>query len=91
MWPFVVCIAESHFQDIIHFLTTRTTLKGYTSHQKKEVVVCTAEFSIIAGHLYKMGFDEILRRYVPEFERSSILADAHGGAVGGHYEGKETT
>ena len=46
-----------------------------------------ADFSIIAGQLYKMGNDEILRRYVPEFERGQILAEAHGGAVEGHYAG----
>ena len=26
-----------------------------------------------------------------EFERSNILAEAHGGAAGGHYAGKEIT
>jgi len=34
-----------------------------------------------------MGIDEILRRYVPKFERTSILAEAHGGVAGGHYVG----
>jgi len=27
---------------------------------------------------------------VPDFERNNILAEAHGGAVGGHYVGKVT-
>jgi len=48
---FAVCIVDSHFEDIIHFLMTRTTLEGYTSPQKKELVVCAANFSVIAGHL----------------------------------------
>ena len=48
------------------------------------------DFPVIARHLYNMGSDEILRRYVPEFERSSILAKVHGGVVGGHYVGRET-
>lgn len=38
-----------------------------------------------------MGADEILRRYVLDFGRNSILAEAHGGVVGGHYVGKATT
>ena len=38
-----------------------------------------------------MGNDEILRRYVPKFERRNILADAHGGVVGGNYAGREST
>jgi len=37
-----------------------------------------------------MGTDEILQWYVPEFERSSILTDAHGGIAGGHYAGRAT-
>lgn len=28
---FVVRITNSHFEDIIHFLMTRTTLEGYTN------------------------------------------------------------
>eukprot|EP00253_Pinus_taeda_P026246 PITA_26246 len=67
-----------------------TTPEGYTVQQKKELVVCAADFSVIVGHLYKMGSDEILRQYVPEFSRSSILADAHGGVVKGHYAGGAT-
>ena len=58
---FAVCIADGHFEDIIHFLTTGTVPKGYTVQQKKELVVRVTDFSIIVGHLYKMGSDEILR------------------------------
>jgi len=36
---------------------------------------------VIAGHLYKMGNDKILRKYVLEFERGQILAKAHGGLL----------
>lgn len=32
----------------------------------------------------------ILHRYVPKHERQMILAEAHGGAAGGHYAGKAT-
>lgn len=88
---FVVCITDGHFEDIIHFLTTETTPREYLVQQKKELVVRAANFSVIKGHLYKMGNDEILRRYVPEFERSEILAKSHDGIVGGHYAGRETT
>ena len=80
---------NGHFEDIIHFLTTGTTLEGYSIQQKKELVVRATYFSVIVGNLYKMGKDEILRRYVPKFERSSILTDAHGGTAGGHYAGRE--
>ena len=87
---FAMRVADGHFEDIIHFLTTRTTPEGYSVQQKKELVVLVVDFSVIFGHLYKMGNDEILRKHVPEFERSRILTDSHGGTVGGHYAGRET-
>lgn len=84
-----MCIAYNHFVDIIYFLTTGMTPEGYTNQQNKELVVRVEDVSIITGHLYKMGTNEILLRYVHEFERRSIIAEAHGGVVGGHYVGKE--
>jgi hypothetical protein len=52
--------------------------------------VCVADFSLIAGKLYKMGPNEILRRCVMETKRPLILTEAHEGIAGGHYAGKET-
>ena len=57
---FAVRIVDSHFEDIINFLTTGMTPEGYTSQQKKELVVRTIDFFVIAGNLYKMGSYEIL-------------------------------
>jgi hypothetical protein len=53
--------------------------------------VRAADFSLIAGQLYKMGPNEILRRYVMEAECPLILAKSHEGHAGGHYAGKATT
>jgi len=54
-------------------------------------VVCAADFQLIGGQLYKLGHDEILRRYVMEHERTLILANVHEGLAGGHYAGSATT
>jgi hypothetical protein len=62
----------------------------YTVMQKKQLVVCAADFQLIDGQLYKMGLDEILRRCVMEVERPLILAEVHEGITGGHYARKET-
>jgi len=56
---FAVRIVDNHFVDIIQFLTTGMAPEGYTS-QQKELVVRVEDFSVIVGHLYKMGDDEIL-------------------------------
>jgi hypothetical protein len=55
------------------------------------MVVRVADYQLIAGHLYKMGTDSILRRCVLEHERPKILVESHEGIAGGHYAGKATT
>ena len=58
--------------------------------QKKQLVVHAVDFTLIVGQLYKLGPDEILRRYVLEHERRSILEEAHARVAGEHYAGKPT-
>ena len=53
-------------------------------------MVRTTNILVIIGHLYNMRLEEILRCYVTEFERNSILVEAHGRAAGGNYVGKAT-
>lgn len=65
---YAVRIVDGHFEDIIHFLTMGTAPQGYAIQQKKELVIRVVDFTVIVGHLYKMGNDEILRRYVPKFK-----------------------
>ena len=50
-----------------------------------------ANFTLIAGQLYKLGPDEILHRYVLEHEQRNILEEAHARAARGHYTGRPTT
>jgi len=77
-------VVDKHFVDIIHFLTIGTAPEGYTSQQKRELLVCATNFYVIIVNLYKMGSDEIIRRYVLDFEQGSILVEAHGGVARGH-------
>lgn len=48
---FMVHVEDDHFGDIIQFLTTGMVPEGYTTQQKRELVVRVADFLIIAGHL----------------------------------------
>ena len=59
--------------------------------QKKNMVVRAVDYQLIAGHLYKMGANNILRRCVLEHERPRILVEDHEGIVEGHYAEKYTT
>lgn len=65
---YVVHIADGHFEDIVHFLTTGTMPHRYYVQQKKELAIHATDFTVISDHLYKMGNDKILWRYVLEFE-----------------------
>jgi hypothetical protein len=57
---------DDHFIQIVQFLSTEMAPNEYTNFQKKQLVVRAANFSLIAGQLYKMGPDEILRICVME-------------------------
>jgi hypothetical protein len=45
---------DDHFAEIVQFLPTGMEPREYTIIQKKQLVVCTANFQLIAGELYKM-------------------------------------
>jgi hypothetical protein len=54
-------------------------------------VVHAADYQLIAGQLYKLGLDNILRHCVLDHERPNILWECHSGVVRGHVGGKETS
>jgi hypothetical protein len=58
---------------MIQYLSTGTTPQEYSTAQKKKLVVCVADYQLIAGHLYKMGADSILQRYMLEHEIPRVL------------------
>ena len=87
---FTIHITDDYFVDIIKFLTIGTVPVGYSTKQKKQLVVKAVDFTIIIGQLYKLGPNEILRRYVLPHERPLILEEAHASITGGHYSGKHT-
>jgi hypothetical protein len=72
-------------------LSTSTAPKEYNTTQKKNLVVRIVDYQLIAVHLYKMGADSILRRYVLKHEIPRVLAESHEGIARGKYAGKSTT
>ena len=87
---FSIQITDDYYADIIHFLTTGLARDEFTKHQKKQLVVKEADFTLIAGQLYKLGPDEVLRRCVMPHEKDAIIREAHSGTAGGHFTGKPT-
>jgi hypothetical protein len=74
-----VQIVDEHFVYIIQYLSTGTVLQEYNTAQKKNLVFRTVDYQLIARHLYKMGIDNILRKYVLEHEIPRVLAESHEG------------
>ena len=52
---FSIQIADEYYADIIQFLTTGVAPDDFTKQQKKQLVVKAADFTLIAGCLYKLG------------------------------------
>ena len=49
-----------YLDHIATYLTRGKCPKEYVAVQKRHLVVRAAEYELIAGHLYKMGLDQIL-------------------------------
>ena len=62
-------MVDKNFEAIIHLLSTGYAPEGFTTTQKKHLVIRDADFMLIASQLYKLGPDEILRRFVFYYKR----------------------
>jgi hypothetical protein len=49
----------------------------FNSTKKKNLGVRATDYQLIAGNLYKLGVDNVLRRCVMEHEMPIILAEEH--------------
>ena len=54
-----------------------------STNQKKHLVIRFADYTLIAGHMYKLGADEVLQRCVFYYERPWVMSEAHAGVSGG--------
>jgi hypothetical protein len=71
---FSVQIFYEYFADLIDFLSTGFSPREFTTAHKKNMVIRVVDYQLIAGHLYKLGENNILRRCVMEHGRPMILA-----------------
>ena len=65
---FYVDIIDDCYSPIIQFLATGVAPEDMSTSQKKQLVVKAFDFQLIAGKLYKLGPDEILRRCISPHE-----------------------
>jgi hypothetical protein len=88
---FRVEVIPEYLEDIVVFLSLGANPEMYFATQKHHMVVREMDYQLIAGKLYKLGLDSILRMCVLDHERQDILWECHSGFVGGHVGGKATT
>ena len=81
---------DKEFNTIVHFLSIPYVAPGFSTNQNKHLVIRAADFTLIVGHLYKLGVDGIMCHCVFYYERPWVMSEAHAGVIGGHYVRKET-
>jgi hypothetical protein len=87
---FQVKAIPEYLKDIEVFLSIGACPKTYSVIQKHHMVVRATDYQLIAGQLYKLGLDNILKRCVLDHERQDILWESHNRVAGGHIGGKAT-
>ena len=88
-WRTISLIHNSFLYKLLEFFSTGFSPKEYNTAQNKNLMVRATDYQLFAGHLYKLGAKNILRRCFMENERPIILAYIHERIVGRHYAGKD--
>ena len=88
---FVISILSPWFTDIENYLVFAQFPPNLSSKEKRKIVRKSTPFTWIAGNLFKLGPDKILRMCVGEEEVFDILLTCHDGPCGGHFAAKKTT
>ncbi|MDM1593486.1 hypothetical protein HX035_24380 [Escherichia coli] len=66
------------------------TVGALRHDQIRRLIKKVAPYQLIAGELYKLGKDGILRKCVPECNYVNTLELAHSGPSGGHFAAEIT-
>ena len=83
-------VVPAKLEETTQFLENGQAPEGMSDKKKKILAMKVAPYSIINGFLYKLGLDEVIRRCVLEYERESIMHEAHYGLAGGHFQSDTT-
>ena len=81
-WPWFAYIAN--------FKVARIILDDLNWHQRKKFLHDAHCYVWDDPHLFKLGVDNLLKRYVTKEEARSILWHCHNSPYGGHYSGDRT-
>ena len=78
------------FADLANFKAAGVIPKDLTWQQRKKFLHDVRFYIWDDPHLFKIGANNLLRRYVTKEEAKSILWHCHNSPCGGHYSGDKT-
>ncbi|XP_057808487.1 uncharacterized protein LOC131022964 [Salvia miltiorrhiza] len=78
------------FADIVNFLACGKMRPDLSSQQKKRFLANCRFYFWDDPYLFRLGKDEVIRRYIPDEEIQDVLAFCHEAHCGGHFGGRKT-
>ena len=76
--------------EMTQFFNTGLPPDHLTLNAQKRLAVRSRNFCLVSDTLYHKGLDDIWRRAIRQFEKHTILQEAHDGIARGHYVGEST-
>ena len=78
------------YAHIINFIVTRSIPEHWNRHKKEKFFHELKYYFCEEPLLFHLGYDQIIRRCMPEEEQGDILAMCHSSTCGGHFVARKT-
>ena len=76
--------------DIVHLLTNGLSDRPIDKARLARLMIKTHPYQLIAGQLYRLGQDGLLKRCVCEHEVEDVLQEAHARIARDHFDATTT-
>ena len=83
-------IADLWITKMTIFLSTGLSPEGMSPDEHKRLAFWSRNFCLLKETLYHKGADDIWQCAVQQFEKATVLREAHYGVVGRHYASDTT-
>jgi len=87
---FCIKVIPDQLVKIKEFIIVGQDITKHNLVQCRQLVTRSVDYQLIAGKLYKLGADDILRHCSLKHKQESLLYEVHEGIFGGHNVGKAT-
>ena len=87
---YAVGVTDPWYADVVNFLASGVTPHGLSSHQRRKFFADVKYYFWEEPYLYKHCGDGMIRRCVPEEEKSDVLKHCHSLECGGHFSTDRT-